>query len=194
MQITVEFIRQYFQSFHRNTQEYPKHIPAALSLLFEKEGQLHIILTKRTDNVKHHKEQVSFPGGTIDNVDATIIDTALRETGEEIGLMRNAVEVLGMLDNFCTPSGCCITPIVGFLPLVSSFIQNKTEVSEIFDVPISFFLDSRNERIKRRERSGKMEIMYFYGYSKNEIWGATAEILRTFLNALNTETNHKKTL
>lgn len=130
----------------------------------------------------------------MDSVDATIIDTALREAGEEIGLARNAVEVLGMLNDFRTQSGFCITPVVGFLPLTPSFVLNKTEVSEIFDVPLSFFIDSCNERVDQRECSGKMTNVYFYSYDKYEIWGATAEMLRTFLRALDTEIKHKKTL
>jgi 8-oxo-dGTP pyrophosphatase MutT (NUDIX family) len=195
MQITVESIRHYFQSFHRSTQEYSELIPAAvLILLFKKDDHLHIVLTMRTDSVKHHKGQVSFPGGTRDTVDATIIDTALREAGEEIGLNQNDVEVLGMLNDFHTPSGFCITPIVGFLSCSSSFVLNKTEVSEIFHVPLSFFLDSRNERVEQRTQSSTMKIIYFYNYGKYEIWGATAEILRTFLHALVPEIKHKKTL
>ena len=195
MQITLESIRHYFQSFHRSTKKYSELIPAAvLILLFEKDDQLHIVLTMRTDSVKHHKGQVSFPGGTSDPVDATIIDTALREAGEEIGLLQNDVEVLGMLSDFHTPSGFCITPVVGFLPFNSSFVLNKTEVSDIFHVPLSFFLDSRNERVEQHKQSGKMKIVYFYSYGKYEIWGATAEILRIFLHALDAEIKHKKTL
>lgn len=195
MQITIEFIKHYFQSFHRRTQEYSELIPAAvLILLFEKDDQLNIVLTMRTNSVKHHKGQVSFPGGTRDTADATIIDTALREAYEEIGLMQNDVEVLGILNDFHTPSGFCITPIVGYLPFHSSFVLNKIEVSDIFHVPLSFFLDSRNERVELSKQSDKMKSVYFYNYGKYEIWGATAEILRIFLHALDGEFKHKKTL
>lgn len=114
----------------------------------------------------------------------SFIDTALRETEEEIGLMRNTVEVLGTLNDFYTPSGFCITPVVGFLAGIPSFILNKTEVSKIFDVPLSFFLDSRNERVERHECSDKMMNVYFYTYGEYEIWGATAAILRSFLTCL----------
>ena len=193
MQITVESIRQYFQSFQRSKQEYSELIPAAvLILLFEKDDELSIVLTKRTNGVKHHKGQVSFPGGTKEILDETLADTALREAGEEIGLMPNDVEVIGLLNDFCTPSGFCITPIVGFLPINSSFVLNKTEVSEIFYVPLSFFLEPSNERSEQREQSGKKKTVYFYRYGTYEIWGATAEILRTFLHGLTEKSSTKR--
>ena len=193
--ITINHIRSFFSSFCRT--EINNHTlmrAGVLVPLFMQNDELHVILTKRTEEVEHHKGQVSFPGGTMDSIDATIIDTALREAEEEIGLMRNAVEVLGMFDDFWTPSGFCITPVVGFLTLLPSFVLNKTEVSEIFDIPLSFFRDSSNERIEQREYRGKMTDVYFYRYGKHEIWGATAEMLRAFLHALDTEIKHKKTL
>jgi 8-oxo-dGTP pyrophosphatase MutT (NUDIX family) len=195
LDITLAHIRSFFSSFYRNEINNPALIRAGVLVpLFMQNGKLHVVLTQRTEEVEQHKGQVSFPGGTRDTCDATIIDTALREAEEEIGLTRNTVEVLGVLNDFCTPSGFCITPVVGFLPLIPSFVLNKTEVSEVFDVPLSFFLNSSNERIDRRERFGKMTNVYFYSYGEHEIWGATAEILRTFLHALNTEIEHKKTL
>jgi 8-oxo-dGTP pyrophosphatase MutT (NUDIX family) len=157
-------------------------------------GEMSVVFTQRTEEVEHHKGQVSFPGGTMDSIDATIIDTALREAEEEIGLTRSSVEVLGLLNDFCTPSGFCITPVVGFLPIIPSFMLNKTEVSGIFNVPLSFFLDPRNERVEELNRSGKNKRDYFYSYGKYEIWGVTAEILQIFLHTLNTQINHKKTL
>jgi len=185
MQITIGSIRNYFQTFQCSKQEYTGFIPAAvLILLLEQDHELHIILTKRTENVQYHKGQISFPGGTKDILDTTSTDTALREAGEEIGLLPKDVEVMGLLDDFCTPSGFCITPIVGFLQFHSAFVLNKTEVAEIFSVPLSFFLNSSNERSEQRDLSGKMKIVYFYRYGNYEIWGTTAEILRTFLQAL----------
>jgi 8-oxo-dGTP pyrophosphatase MutT (NUDIX family) len=193
MQITLGSIRKYFQTFQRSKQEYTGFIPAAvLLLLLEQDNELHIILTKRTESVQHHKGQVSFPGGTKDFLDTTSTDTALREAGEEIGLMPKDVEVMGLLNDFCTPSGFCITPVVGFLPIPSTFALNKTEVAEIFSVPLSFFLNSCNERSEQRELSGKMKIVFFYNYGKNEIWGATAEILRIFLHALTEDSSTKR--
>jgi 8-oxo-dGTP pyrophosphatase MutT (NUDIX family) len=195
LDITLAHIRSFFSSFNREKLNNHTLIRAGVLVpLFMQNGELSVVLTQRTEEVEHHKGQVSFPGGTMDSTDTTIIDTALREAGEEIGLPRNSVEVLGLLNDFCTPSAFCITPVVGFLPFIPSFVPNTTEVSGIFYVPLSFFLDPRNERVEKRKRSGKIKNVYFYNYGKYEIWGATAEILRFFLYALNTEINHKKTL
>ena len=195
LDITVAHIRSFFSSFIREeTNNYTLTRAGVLVPLFIKNGELSVVFTQRTVAVEHHRGQISFPGGTMDKVDSTIIDTALREAWEEIGLPRTSVEVLGLLSDFCTPSGFSITPVVGFLPPNPSYIMNKTEVSEIFDVPLSFFLDPRNERMEKRICFDKMMDVFFYNYGTYEIWGATAEILRNFLQALNTEINFKKTL
>jgi 8-oxo-dGTP pyrophosphatase MutT (NUDIX family) len=193
--MTLNDIRSFFSSFCRK-EIHDRTLTRAgvLVPLLTRNNELHVILTRRTENVEHHKGQISFPGGAMEHGDKTIVETALREAGEEIGLMRTAVEVLGMFNDLRTPSGFCITPVVGFLSPVPSFVLNKAEVSEIFDVPLSFFLDSRNERIEQRAYSGKTMNVYFYRYGKYEIWGATAEMLHTFLYTLNTEINYKKIL
>ena len=193
--ITVAHIRSFFSSFYREeTNNEALTRAGVLVPLFIKNGELSVVLTQRTEDVEQHKGQISFPGGTMDKVDSTIVDAALREAWEEVGLPRASVEVLGLLSDFCTPSGFCITPVVGLLPPNSSYVLNKTEVSEIFDVPISFFLDPRNEQTEKRVRFDKMMNVCFYNYGIYKIWGATAEILRNFLQALNTEINLKKTL
>jgi len=195
MEITHTQIRSFFSSFDRNVIHDPALVPAGVLVpLFIRNGELHIIFTLRTDQVEYHKGEVSFPGGTMDDVDSTVIETALREAKEEIGLTQSAVEILGVADDFRTPNGFCITPVVGFLTAIPSFVLNKIEVSEVFDVPLSFFLDSHNERVEQRKSYGRTITVYFYNYNKYEIWGATAAIVRTFLQALNAETRNKKTL
>ena len=168
--ITLAHVRSFFSSFYREELNHHTLIRAGVLVpLFMQNGEMSVVFTQRTEEVEHHKGQVSFPGGTMDSIDATIID-------------------------FCTPSGFCITPVVGFLPIIPSFMLNKTEVSGIFNVPLSFFLDPRNERVEELNRSGKNKRDYFYSYGKYEIWGVTAEILQIFLHTLNTQINHKKTL
>jgi 8-oxo-dGTP pyrophosphatase MutT (NUDIX family) len=195
MLISPDHIRQFLESFQHQECNSRDLFPAGvLVLLFERNGELHVVLTQRTDKVQHHKGQISFPGGVKNERDATIIETALRETEEEIGLPRNAVTVLGILNDFQTPSGFCITPVVAFLLSVPSFSINAVEVSQIFDVPLSFFLDTRNERVERYKRFGKMMNVYFYRYRQYEIWGATAAILRSFLYDLMMWLENKKTL
>jgi 8-oxo-dGTP pyrophosphatase MutT (NUDIX family) len=195
MLISPDHIRLFLEAFQRQECNMGDLIHAGVMvLLFEKKGELHVVLTQRTDEVEHHKGQISFPGGVKNKQDATIIETALRETEEEIGLLRNAVNVIGMLNDFQTPSGFHITPVVAFLLSSPSFSINPAEVSQIFDVPLSFFLDSRNERVEQHKRSGKMKIIYFYRYGEYEIWGVTAAILRSFLHDLVMWIESKKTL
>jgi 8-oxo-dGTP pyrophosphatase MutT (NUDIX family) len=195
MSISPNHIRRFFETFQRQECDDRDLLPAGVLVpLFEKNGELHVVLTQRTDEVEHHKGQISFPGGVKNERDTTIIETALRETEEEIGLTRNVVNVLGMLNDFQTPSGFCITPVVALLLTVPSFSINAAEVSQIFDVPLSFFLDAHNERVEQHERSGKMMNVYFYRYRQYEIWGATAAILRSFLHDLMMWLENKKTL
>jgi 8-oxo-dGTP pyrophosphatase MutT (NUDIX family) len=124
-----------------------------LILIFERNRGLQVVLTQRTNEVELHKGKILFPGVTKNVRDTTIIETALRETEEEIGLSRDIVNVLGILIDFQTPSGFCITPVVAFLLSTPSFSINTAEVSQIFDVPLSFFLDPCNERVEQHKRS-----------------------------------------
>jgi 8-oxo-dGTP pyrophosphatase MutT (NUDIX family) len=157
---------------------------AVLLPLFHKNEVLHLLFTRRTETVEHHKGQISFPGGAVDEQDTDRAMTALRESEEEIGLHRSEVEVLGVLDDYSTPSGYAITPVVGYLPSIPILMPSSHEVAEIFDVPLEFFLDRKNERAIPVKRNGKWREVYFYNYGQYEIWGVTAAILRSFLSAL----------
>ncbi len=155
-----------------------------LAPLFQKENVWHFLMTKRSDEVEHHKGQISFPGGAVDSQDEDIVATALRETEEEIGLPRANVEVLGCLDDHATPTGFIITPVVGYVKTLPSLIARKEEVHEILEVPLTLFLDEKKERMEQRERFGKSIDVYFYDFGSHEIWGATARISRDFLREL----------
>jgi len=195
MSLTIDNIRHYFETHQRRLLKDQYLIPAAVLIpLFERNGELHVIFTKRTDDVEHHKGQVSFPGGTMEKTDANSFETALREAEEEIGIKKNVVEVIGAHDDFATPSGFLITPVVAFLSKVPSFSLNTAEVTEVFDVPLSFFLDSRNELVEQRVHDGKIIDIYRYHYGRFEIWGVTAAILRAFVQDFVLWANSKKTL
>lgn len=155
-----------------------------LMVLFPKNGELHVLLTKRTSDVEHHKGQISFPGGAVDDSDKDIIGTALREAEEEIGLGADQVEVLGIFDDAWVPSGFAITPVIGYARSLPALSPNLDEVEQTIEVPLSFFRDSANERVKQVERNGKRMNVYFYTYGAFEIWGATAGMLRSFLRAV----------
>jgi 8-oxo-dGTP pyrophosphatase MutT (NUDIX family) len=176
-------IRQFLKVFQRLECNNTKLIPAGVLVpLFERNSELYVVLTQRTNEVDYHKGQISFPGGVMDERDRSILDTALREAEEEIGLSKKYVEVLGILSDFQTSSGFRITPIVAFLSTVPSFSINAAEVTEVFHVPLSFFLDIRNERVEQFDRFRTITNVFYYRYGQFEIWGATAAILRSFLN------------
>lgn len=162
---------------------------AVFLLLFNRDGEYYIIFTKRTNEVQHHKGQIAFPGGAFDEKDETLLNTAFRETFEEIGIKREDIEVLGTLDDIVTfTSGYIVTPFVGFLkhPPLNYKIQVH-ELEEVIEVPLSVLLDDKNFRAEQHDYFGKEVTVYFYNYNKHEIWGATAMILKQFLDLLKKE-------
>lgn len=155
-----------------------------LILLFPSQDGLSVILTVRTQEVESHKGQVSLPGGIMDAKDSDIIETALRESGEEIGLETERVEVLGLLDDTLVPSKSIITPVVGYVNSKPLANPSEVEVAEVFDVPLAFFADDENGRREERELNGRRFALWFYEYKGKVIWGATAGILRNLAKLL----------
>lgn len=160
---------------------------AVLILLFHRDGETWVLLTKRTSDVEHHKGQISFPGGAVDAADEDLVATALRETEEEIGFPSSAIDVLGLFDDAWVPSGFRITPVLGFANVLPEARLNTREVERIVEVPVAFFLDPENERVQVFHRDGKPMDVYFYTFGNNEIWGATAAMLRAFLHEVRGE-------
>lgn len=152
-----------------------------LLLTYLKDEEVCVLLNKRTDRVEHHKGEISFPGGARDPEDATILDTALREAHEEMGVEKEDVEVLCRLDQVSTPSRFAITPFVGTIRPSYPFHASQSEVAEVLEVPLSVLLDPANWREVvmngGRGRSGGLA----YAYGEHLIWGATARILTQFL-------------
>ncbi len=142
---------------------------------------MRVLLNKRTDRVEHHKGEISFPGGARDPEDVTILDTALRETEEEMGIKREDVEVICQLDQVSTRSGFAITPFVGTIPPSYPFSESNIEVAEILEIPLAELLDPVNRREQSSIRDGGLSIDYSYAYEEHLVWGATARILTQFL-------------
>lgn len=157
---------------------------AVLVPLVERTNAVELLLTKRTEKVETHKGQVSFPGGMADTEDATIIATALREAGEEIGLPASHVEVLGLLDDLATPTGFVITPVVGIVAALPELQINADEVEEILYVALEFFAHPGNGRAEVREFRGRSREVWFYDCGSHLVWGATAMIIRSLLHRL----------
>ncbi len=156
---------------------------AVLLPIYWREGQYYILFTKRTERVKNHKGQISFPGGAYHEEDGTLINTALRETAEEIGLMADDVEILGELDDTSTRvSNYIISPFVGVIPWPYQFQVNGEEIEELIEVPISALLDKDCMHQETDIVHGETTNLYFYHYQGRVIWGATARILNQFLD------------
>lgn len=137
-----------------------------------------VLLTERTAHLNDHAGQVSFPGGSAEPVDADIVDTALRETEEEIGLSRSRVEVIGRLPDYVTITGFNVAPIVALVHPPFSLTPDPFEVADAFEVPLAFLLDPANH--ERREIVIDDHIRHFTAmpYGTHFIWGATAAMLR----------------
>ncbi len=157
---------------------------AVLIPLFEKGGGCHILFTKRTQQVKHHKGQISFPGGMFDDEDTDLERTALREAHEEIGLKEEDAQVVGVLDDIVTTTEFIVTPFVGLIPYPYPFQLSEIEIEELIEVPLTALLDPScfSERVID-EGEGK-RIVYNYQYGEHAIWGATALILKQLLDLL----------
>jgi 8-oxo-dGTP pyrophosphatase MutT (NUDIX family) len=155
---------------------------AVLVPIFCKDGEYHILFTQRSDQVQHHKGQISFPGGARSKADASPLDTALRESWEEIGVEAKDVEILGELDDTPTTiSHFNISPFVALIPYPHEFRLNHYEIDEIFSVPVSALLHKANKKEGYSTFGNNVSADYFYEYDGKVIWGATARIVQQFI-------------
>lgn len=188
--ITIEHIRSTVAGYQRKVQNRSSGgtdlIDAAVLIPVVREGDvLSIILTRRTDSVETHKGQIAFPGGIVDPGDRDRVHTALREAEEELGILPSAVEAVGLLDDLSTPTGFCITPVVGILKEMPPMHPNPGEVAEAFAVPLTFFADPRNARRESRTFNGVTREVWTYVYAGRIIWGATGTIIHRMMAVLN---------
>ncbi|HKZ50867.1 MAG TPA: CoA pyrophosphatase [Dehalococcoidia bacterium] len=161
--------------------------PAAVLLpLYRKEDEPNILLTLRTDHVEHHKGQISFPGGASDADDPDLLTTALRETFEEVGIRPEHVEIIGTLDDLITISDFRVTPYVGLVrgPCPYPFAPHQREVAALIEVPLRHLLSPYSMELELRELRGEPVLVPAYTYGPHRIWGATARILKGFLDLL----------
>src|SRR4030042_5283066 len=181
----VDQIGTILSSRERRVIEHPPFSHAAVLVpLFKKGDGCHLLFTKRSDQVKYHKGEISFPGGVVDEEDLELISTALREAHEEIGLRKSDVQILGILDDIVTVTEFIVTPIVGLFPYPYPFKVSEVEIAELIEVPLSSLLREKSFSEKEIIRGGQKEAVYAYEYEKHIIWGATARILKQFLDLI----------
>ena len=157
---------------------------AVLIPLLSREGEWCVLVTQRTHTVGHHKGQISFPGGACEPTDASLEETALRETYEEIGVPPHEVEILGALDDFPTISSFVVTPFVGLIPQRFPYRLNRAEVEGVIEVPLSFFREPDNLRVEQLGYQGELHDVLFWDYGPHVIWGATARIMKGLVDLL----------
>ncbi|MFX1296876.1 MAG: CoA pyrophosphatase [Promethearchaeota archaeon] len=155
---------------------------AVLIPVFSEDNQIKFILTKRADSLKHHKGEICFPGGHQEKTDKDLIETALRETEEEIGVVREKIKVLARLDDLFTISRYIITPYVGIIYEDIECFSNDTEVAELLYVPLKLFLTEEKFYEKSWVRNGTDYPLYYYTWHEYQIWGATAYIINKFID------------
>ena len=182
---SIDQIRNILSSRERKVIDNLSYARAAVLVpLFQKGEDCHLLFTKRSEEVKYHKGEISFPGGVVDEGDSELEETALREAFEEIGLKENDVQIIGVLDDIVTITEFIVTPIVGLFPYPYPLKISEVEIAALIEVPLSFLLDE--EYFSEREiiRGNQMEVVYAYQYEKHIIWGATARILKQFLDLI----------
>lgn len=143
-----------------------------------------LLLTLRTSHLSSHSGQIAFPGGKVDETDADVVDAALREAEEEVGLTRDFVRVLGTLPIYTTGTAFIITPVVAWVQPGFMLAPNAGEVADVFEVPLSFILNPANHRRHAFEFEGVRREWFSMpwqdGATERYIWGATAGMLRNF--------------
>jgi len=150
------------------------------------DGELVLLFTHRSNSINRHRGQVSFPGGMEETGDRTFIDTALRETQEEIGLQPRQVEVFGRLPSLESTSGYWIHPFVGFIHDLNGLQKNMEEVEKIFCIPIAWIMNEGN--LSQEDYLGSNGILHkvwvFKDYQDEKVWGITAEITRRLIETI----------
>ena len=151
---------------------------AVLVPLIDHKTYLSVLLTKRASHLRNHGGQICFPGGRVDNTDSDLIFTATREAHEEINLLPTHCQVIGQLHPYQTISGYVVNPIVAFIPAEINLKASQDEVEEIFEVPLTHFLNSQNTKSVWVEQQNHRYQVHFMPYNQYNIWGATAAILK----------------
>ena len=179
-------LKEFLSQKHKQAITDSSRVPSAVLIpIYQKDGRYHIIFIKRTKTVTTHQGQISFPGGVRDKGDKTLLETALRECREEIGLRARDIEVLGELDDeVTTTSNYIVTPFVALVPYPCRFTLSKAEVDMLLRVPIPALLDKNCLKPDTEILNGEKVDSFAYHYRGKVIWGATARILNKLLGII----------
>lgn len=158
---------------------------AVLLLLYPGREGLTLAFTRRGDNLRKHAGQISFPGGRVEPDDPSLVDAAIRETREEVGVDATGFELLGRLrSTYVPPSNFYINPFVMYAPTRPHFVPNPDEVAEVLEVPLAALLDPANFSTYERDYQGRQVLEPSFRYGSHVIWGATAFIVDQLLALL----------
>ncbi len=155
---------------------------AAVLIAVTAEPEPQIILTVRASHMRSHPGEVAFPGGRRDAADRSLIETALRESQEEIGLDAGCVEILAAGRQRTSRFGVRVYPFVGVVPADVRLSANPAELEEVFRVPLAYFLQRENLRVQRIVDAGRELDVAWYPWRERQVWGMTAVMLVDLLN------------
>lgn len=164
----------------------PKSLtPAAVLIgLVDREDGFTVLLTQRSASLRTHAGQISFPGGKIEDADASPIEAALRETWEEVGLTDDKIDVIGALDPYVTRTGFRINPVVAFLTPPFEIKPDPSEVAAVFEAPLTHLMAPGVRQRHHRKHEGVTRYFYAMPYKDHYIWGATAGMLVNLVDVL----------
>jgi len=187
MMLDLEQLSAHLRGFPRQTIPVGHLRPAAVLVpLFRRHGDDHLLFTERTTHLPHHAGEIAFPGGGYNAEDIALVDTALRETEEELGIARGEVTVLGRLDDFYSVHGYHVVPYVGLIPAPDNLAHDPAEIAGTFEAPLEHFRDPDVHQVKDWLHRGELHRLDFYRFDEYVIWGLTAAILRQLIEETST--------
>lgn len=150
---------------------------AVLIPLIDRDSELSVLFTLRASHLKHHPGQISFPGGKYEPSDKTLLRTALREAWEEIGLPQQNAQVIGQIPRYPTVTGFEITAVLAFIDPDYQPRLDANEVSDTFEVPLSYLLNRQHHHIETIVRDNTPHQVHCIRWQNKLIWGATAALI-----------------
>jgi 8-oxo-dGTP pyrophosphatase MutT (NUDIX family) len=154
-----------------------EHVAASVLIPITDRPEPGVILTLRQASLRRHAGQIAFPGGRSDDEDESPIATALREAWEEVGLMPADVALVGTMPPYRTGSGYRITPVIGVVPPDLALTPHEAEVAAVFEVPLTFLIDSANHVLSSRQFDGRERQFHVIQWEDRRIWGITAALI-----------------